>query len=108
MARAFIYIRCSHRESEQSGLGMDAQFEQSIKYAEYIKAARYPDLQIERSPYVDGSVSAFQRKTRIFFKRPKGALLHAKLKRGDHVIFARLDRAFRYPPDFYATYENFE
>ncbi|MFO0898975.1 MAG: recombinase family protein [Pirellulales bacterium] len=52
--------------------------------------------------YVDQDVSAYKR---AFLVRPAGRRLSAVLEPGDHVIFARLDRAFRNVRDALTTLE---
>lgn len=107
MPKIYLYVRCSHTDSAESGLGLDAQLSACLRYAEFIKATRHPDLQIVTKPFVDEKVSAYQKPTRRFISRKAGGRLVGILQPGDHVVFARLDRAFRHPPDFYATYELF-
>ncbi len=52
--------------------------------------------------FVDQDVSAYKR---AFLVRPAGRRLSAALELGDHVIFARLDRAFRNVRDALTTIE---
>lgn len=100
--RIFIYIRCSHVTSSVSGLGMEAQEKACRAYIEYLKAKReYAGAEIA-GVYVDSAVSAY---SVTLMKRPQGSKLWSELQRGDHVVFARLDRGFRWVPDFYETYQ---
>lgn len=88
--RVFIYIRCSHVDSVKSGLGLEAQTFAARKFCQKL---------IEQNPslafgglFSDKAVSAY---SVDFGKRAAGGKLMAELKTGDHVVFARLDRAFR-------------
>lgn len=116
MSKAYGYLRVSHTDSAESGLGIAAQRHSVLRYWEYLQDNnRVPDCQWSTEGwcgtkgdgsttsdgfYIDQAVSAFKRD---FSKRPAGAMLARKLQRGDIVIFARFDRAFRTVRDFSNT-----
>ena len=85
-----IYNRVSSLDQELSGLSMEHQRQANIDRANRLKVV-FPNLS-EPVVYEDQSVSAY----RIpFNKRPAASRLLADLKKGDHVIVYRADRAFR-------------
>lgn len=87
-----LYIRCSHEDSAVSGLGLEAQEIACRSIADQIIREHGPhNVRV----YVDRAVSAYKKKTASFVNRPAGKSLLLAAKRGDHVVFARLDRAFR-------------
>lgn len=96
MPTTYIYVRCSHLDSSQSGLGLEAQ---------ELSARGYYNLAHERGlietplgeVFIDREVSAYKVP---LLARPQGCRMGKKLRAGDHVIFARLDRAFRSVKDF--------
>jgi len=83
--KALIYNRVSHLDQSISGLSMDAQREENLKLASRIGI---PDAAV----FEDESISAF---SKPFSSRPGAIRLLTDLKRGDHVIIYRVDRAFR-------------
>lgn len=91
------YIRVSDEKQKQSGLGIAAQKKQIEDYARRLAGAKYVRT------LADQAVSA-RRKPLI--ERPRGAELDALLKAGDHVVIAKLDRAFRNLRDFATTMER--
>jgi DNA invertase Pin-like site-specific DNA recombinase len=95
--RVFGYLRNSHIVAAD-GLGVDSQREQIMAKADKLLTA-YPMLTMGDVVY-DRSVSAFRR---AFATRPAGSVLAAALREGDHVIFARHDRAFRNVVDCLTT-----
>lgn len=96
--RIFIYVRCSHRDSAESGLGMLAQVDQARGFADRLMAQN-DKLELQEI-YVDEAVSA----TKCPFKmRNSGGELDSKLQSGDHVVFATIDRAFRSIADMAAV-----
>ncbi len=106
--KAYIYTRVSHLDSADSGLSIEAQKENCLRYLEFIRSKYNLELgctEPQQGVYIDEAVSAYQAETREFLMRPQGIELHKQLKKGDHVIFARLDRAFRWVPDFYKMKE---
>lgn len=97
MATAHIYIRCSHIDSAESGLGLMQQEETCRAYFDLLRL-RVPDcreLLLNQGIFRDVAVSAYQRKSAAFDKRPAGRRLLGEVKPGDHILFARLDRSFR-------------
>lgn len=96
--RAHFYRRCSHEDSAQTRLGLDAQTARVEAYFDFLKTS-HPDL--ERGQwYEDAAVSGW--KKRLIF-RPAGSEMNLALRPGDHVIFAKVDRAFRNMQDFITT-----
>lgn len=95
------YTRCSHVKSTQSGLGLKAQarsIRQHYKYlrqrAKHTRSRRFPrGFRLKwGGMFIDRTVSAYKKHLIL---RPAGYELHSAMRAGDHVIFARLDRAFR-------------
>lgn len=136
MPKLRAYLRCSHIDSAASGLGIDAQRAAINAYVSLQRAQgrlqgvewaadgwiEGPVLDAQGKPqrgpggkrlmaaecrqdgyYADLAVSAYRRR---FRKRPAGGRLDAALQRGDVVIFAKLDRAFRSAADFHAMMEH--
>lgn len=85
----YTYVRCSHRESTESGLGIRHQLKACDAYAEAMAADR-PELTIG-DPYIDQTVSALSVR---LCNRPQGSQLCKALRRGDHVVVLRPDRVF--------------
>ena len=90
----YTYRRCSHRDSAESGLGLDAQ-EKTINAYVALLQAKNQDLQVGQA-YSDEIVSAYSKN---FLQRRNAARLSSFLQKGDHVVFARIDRAFRNAKD---------
>lgn len=113
---AYAYLRVSHTDSAESGLGIAAQRHSVLRYWEYLQdSGRVAGVEWSTTGwcgtkgdgsatsdgfFVDQAVSAFKRD---FSKRPAGSMLAKRLQRGDMVIFARFDRAFRTVRDFSNT-----
>jgi len=105
--KLFGYIRCSHLDSVESGLGIDAQRRIILRWAEFVREL-YPELTgeiewIEEQKVikkVNKAISAYKVE---LIRRPGGRLLNQQLRKGDHVIFAYLDRAWRNTEDCLAT-----
>lgn len=97
MATAYIYIRCSHVDSAESGLGLAQQEQECRAYYDFLRSQSRDTRELRLFPQVfaDIAVSAYQKRSAEFAKRPAGARLLRAVKPGDHIIFARLDRAFR-------------
>jgi DNA invertase Pin-like site-specific DNA recombinase len=88
--RVFGYIRCSHVKSLESGLGLAAQEEGVIAKMNSLVEA---DSGLKSmGVYADEAVSAF---TVPFSERPLGSQIYENLKKGDHLVVYRLDRAWR-------------
>jgi len=98
MSRTYGYTRVSHEESVKSGISFAAQ-EDSILGCCQWKIRTEDPTTVWGGVFQDAAISAKV----PFLKRPAGKKLHAMLKRGDHVIVARLDRAFRRVKDCYDT-----
>lgn len=88
--RVFTYVRCSHTDSAESGLGIDAQRRATSAFAARLCEA-HPNMTLG-GDFCDEAVSAWKHR---FEKRPQGGELSRMLRPGDHVVFSRLDRAFR-------------
>jgi len=88
--RLFVYLRCSHRSSAESGLGLRAQLNASCAYVEQMVADN-PNLTWSESVFTDAAVSA---RDVPLFMRPQGKLLNSELREGDVVVCLRPDRVF--------------
>jgi DNA invertase Pin-like site-specific DNA recombinase len=101
--RIFVYTRVSHRTSTESGLGILHQMQTA---AEYVQRLKDGNVMLEDGGCsTDSSVSAVG----MPFKcRPAGHDLHDNLRRGDHVVFASLDRGFRDITDMATTLPQWE
>lgn len=101
---AFLYGRVSHQLSADSGLSMDEQVTEGLKYISRI----LPNEQISResfaSPlpglFLDNPVSGWRKP---FTARPAGNALQSLLKPGDHVVCYSIDRLARNLRDFVNT-----
>lgn len=98
MPDAYIYLRCSHGDSAESGMGLADQEQAAIRLAESLREQAWIEEVIVLR---DEIVSAF--KTKLFSRQDGRRLLEAK--QGDYVIFAYLDRGFRNVPDMRASVE---
>lgn len=88
--RVFGYIRCSHVKSLESGLGLSAQEEAVSSYISNMLSEN--DKLEDMGVAADEAVSAF---TTPFEKRPWGGRIWEQLRKGDHLVVYRLDRAWR-------------
>lgn len=86
LPRALVYNRVSHLDQTISGLSMEKQREENLKLA-----GKIPGI-TDVAVFEDESISAF---SKPFASRPGAIRLLTDLKRGDHVIIYRVDRAFR-------------
>jgi len=102
--RMFVYIRNSAASAHKYGLGLENQKQRAAEYAEKIRAAR-PEIKGETLTFHDDTVSAY---AVPFQKRPKGKQISGILKAGDHLVFSRLDRAFRSILDCLMTLERLD
>lgn len=93
--RILTYARCSHIDSELSGLGMKAQLDGITRYANRLASMR-PTLSNPNMHFEDNSVSAFHVP---FHQRPGGKALLECAQSGDVIIVYRTDRIFRHPID---------
>lgn len=101
MPKAYGYLRVSHRDQSDNTFGtqrsaIDERFNR-------IKAER-PDMEWGEA-IADKAVSAYRKG---FFQRPGAARLNGLLKKGDVVIFSRVDRAFRNLMDMWKTVEHWK
>lgn len=94
----YCYTRCSHRSSAKSGLGLREQLTACDAFAARLIEQR-PELSLG-DPYIDMAVSAL---SKPFASRPQGGSLASVLKKGDHVVIYRPDRAFGHMKDFFDT-----
>ncbi len=93
------YVRCSHQDSIDSGLGIEAQCRLISRWAEFIRE-QYPQLPDVEWLEEDKAVSAFKVQLKL---RPAGKILHQSLRAGDHIVFAYLDRTWRNTEDCLST-----
>lgn len=93
--KLFGYIRVSHQDSKDSGLGEEGQTRTVALWGNIVRAD-HPELGDTQWMKEDAPISAYSVPLR---DRPKGSELDKILRRGDHVIFACLDRGFRDPVD---------
>ncbi len=89
MPICYLYTRVSHHRSAESGIGLDIQRKTCLAYFEFIQS-KHPGLTLGRE-YSDPAQSA-GKPLRL---RPGGGELNFALEPGDHIIFYRVDRAFR-------------
>ena len=107
MPTAFAYLRVSHLDSARSGLSPGAQLDRCRQHYKHVLLPKQvdwyglteipdgldltkydPELELLYDPAVSARhVPLLQRKG--------GARLGKMVRRGDHVIFAHLDRGFR-------------
>ena len=105
MPKVYSYIRVSTEEQAASGMGLAAQERRARAYYDYlVTLPEYKHFEWG-GIYEESGVSAY---TVAFVSRPKGRELNSVLDKGDHVVFLRLDRAFRNVKDFLATNELWE
>lgn len=100
---AHLYVRCSHRDSAESGLGLESQKRACEGYLKELQE-KIKNLQVG-DMYVDAAVSAWRKR---LVQRPEGRRMNAALRRGDHVIIARLDRGFRSMADMVMQMQSWE
>ena len=95
----FGYVRVSHQNSKDSGLGEDGQRRIIERWGVIVRAEYNIEGDI-RWFHEPDAVSAF--KTQLIL-RDQGMQMNCALRSGDHVIFAYHDRAFRNTEDCLAT-----
>jgi DNA invertase Pin-like site-specific DNA recombinase len=100
--KPYAYIRVSHPEQVESGLSLEAQEQDCQRY--WARLLRPKQIAWAKL-IADEAVSAFKRP---LANRKGGRELLASVRRGDHVIMTRFDRAFRSMRDFLETYTLFE
>lgn len=80
------YVRVSTLQQANEGDSLETQLRQIKSYSE-LKGYSIPSENLITEKGVSGSLA--------FENRPEGAKLFASLKRGDVLVFSKLDRAFR-------------
>lgn len=99
---AFGYQRCSHQDSADTRIGLNTQTHAIEAWYQVVKE----EHGIEWGKiYEDAAVSATKKH---FYERPEGGKLNRQLRRGDHVIFAKFDRAFRNTQDCIQTLDDWD
>ena len=93
--RVFGYSRVSTEEQAEEGSSLDSQQQQITGYA-MMKGWAIAEHFVERG--VSGSVP--------FVERDQGKLLLAKVRKGDAIVTAKLDRAFRSARDALIVVED--
>lgn len=97
----FRYRRVSHEDSAESRLGLQEQENAINEWIDVLRRRKSIEEDAEVSElYSDEAVSAFRHNLR---SRKEGKRLWLDAKDGDHVVFARIDRAFRNMPDMIST-----
>ena len=103
----FTYRRCSHADSARTGLGLQEQDRILDAFIEFLLAR----LNLTRDDVViaerltDEVVSAYKVQ---LGKRPAGKKLLGLIEPGDHIIFPKVDRAFRDFGDLYMQMKAWE
>lgn len=96
--KVHCYVRCSHEDQVASGLGLESQKAAAERYI-----TRLMDMNplLERGGvFTDAGISAF---TKRLSERQQGKVLCETVQPGDHVVFLRMDRAFRNTIDMRVT-----
>lgn len=86
--QAFVYSRVSTQDQLKSGLSIEAQKDAASLYFK----AKIEPKGVEFGGFFIDAASARKMK---FLERPAGHPLHYRLRRGDHIIISKTDRAFR-------------
>lgn len=97
VGKIYGYIRVSSQRQAESGLSLEAQTERITQ--EFRRLKKQESLK-QGAIYRDAGVSAYRYDLCV---RPEGAKLDAVLASGDHVVIAKLDRAFRSQRDAAVT-----
>lgn len=97
-----IYGYCRLSVDRQESLSIETQRAAIVAYCvqRFSRETFDPDRQVYADPGVSAGISLGE--------RPEGAKLLALLKRGDHVVVAKLDRAFRSVSDAADTITEFD
>lgn len=125
--RTFFYVRVSHEKQGYSGLGMEGQL---LEIRNYCRASngdvpephpdtmgllrRIPELMadgdndelrlvVARLAMLDFFVDVAESGGDRLRDRPAGANMSMQLRKGDRIVIAKFDRAFRDMPDFTAN-----
>ena len=99
---AFGYIRVSKQEQVESGLSLEFQ-EQACR--EFCERKLESKGVVWGGLYADEAVSAFKKHLP---KRPQARVMLKQMRRGDHLVVLRSDRAFRRTLDAAQTWELLE
>jgi DNA invertase Pin-like site-specific DNA recombinase len=91
---AYGYVRVSTLDQARSGCGIEAQADTIRRWCQ----AHRLDL---KAFYMDQAESSGTR----LWRRPQGDLMDRRLRKGDHVVFAKLDRGFRDTVEMLQTVE---
>ena len=89
---AWVYSRVSSALQAESGLSLEAQKNQIRAYFDLLNIRLTGTPLVWGGVFVDDGVSAY---SIPFARRKAGGELNLRLQKGDHLIFSRLDRAFR-------------
>jgi len=100
--KAFGYIRVSKQEQVESGLSLEFQETACREFCERKLAGKGV---VWGGLYADEAVSAFKKHLP---KRPQARVMLKQMRRGDHLIVLRSDRAFRRSLDAAQTWELLE
>ena len=106
MSTAYAYRRVSTVDQARHGFSLSAQKDAAKAYYVALKSAtdKYPDLKWGGF-FKDEGQSAWKH---TFSNREEGGRLCGLLKEGDHIIFCRLDRAFRNIKDYVCQMEEWK
>jgi DNA invertase Pin-like site-specific DNA recombinase len=86
------YIRVSSFKQLRSELGLEAQMEMIERYRKIVMPDMVYEAMDDGSPFRDPFATSG---AKPFLKRKAGCELDCRLKAGDHILFASVDRAFR-------------
>ena len=97
--RAFGYRRVSTEDQARDGFSLESQKKTVEKYFVLLKdRVVIPNGELQWGGFfVDAGESAYKKELRM---RERGSAMCHTLREGDHIIFCRLDRAFRNIKDF--------
>ena len=101
LAKCYGYTRVSTLDQADNGFSLEAQADYIDRHFLNRVKPKHPHLEWGEM-IVDPGVSAFKKR---FLGRPGGSRLNALLKPGDHVIFPKMDRAFRQGADYFIMTE---
>jgi DNA invertase Pin-like site-specific DNA recombinase len=102
MSTIYGYIRVSTKGQAEHGMGLQAQLDAIKAYTSTL--AKRTECKIGKV-YREPGVSASKRN---FAARPVALDLLQKVKRGDHVVIAKLDRGFRNTIDCLSTLKRWQ
>jgi|TARA_B100001123_G_scaffold359243_1_gene414604 DNA invertase Pin-like site-specific DNA recombinase len=106
MPKVYAYLRVSKDEQSLNGESLDDQAARAMAYFDLLKTLPTSDSGLEWGGFFfEKGESAW--KTRLV-DREEGRRLNKSLERDDHVVFLRMDRAFRSVQDFTTTLPAWE